>query len=93
MGMAQGSKKGRMMRNFVHSTVFGLGLALAMPAHAQQASDQTLADIRQELTNEQQNAGRNKLQKSPLHKLRHRLDISGHSRNENTRLVLIKEPE
>ena len=50
MGMAQGSKKGRMMRNFVHSTVFGLGLALAMPAHAQQASDQTLADIRQELT-------------------------------------------
>ena len=50
MGMAQGSKKGRMLRNFVHSTVFGLGLALAMPAHAQQASDQTLADIRRELT-------------------------------------------
>ena len=39
-----------MMRNFVHSTVFALGLALAVPAHAQQAGDQTLADIRQELT-------------------------------------------
>jgi len=37
-----------MMRNLVRSTV--LVLALAMPAHAQQSGDQTLADIRQELT-------------------------------------------